>query len=258
MPVASQKSAMAPSANGISLVIEPLVSRMTLSIVAMALAAGQHDVGALGAAPRRPHESALAGRRRLRASAGSRPARACGGCRAAHARSAVDPPASVPRPRIRPIAAAIAMPLAARSRMARVRAACSVAVARETSRARACASSTSPDLADDDWSDAERLIDRHDVAIPHLRARRVVSALRRISSTISSADRVARTRHVEAAGRNGRHAERMPQHVVDDVVVRVVEFEMAASRRRGHACAAPDAATHARARTADRRPTAAR
>ena len=62
---ASQKSAIAPSARGISSLIEPEVSSTTLSIQDSPLAARQHDVAALGAAARRPREGALARRDRL-------------------------------------------------------------------------------------------------------------------------------------------------------------------------------------------------
>ena len=97
---------------------------------------------------------------------------------------------------------------------------------------------------------AEHLPDRRDLALPDLRcATTSASPFRRISSTISSAD-FSRAPGMSSppAGIVG-DAERRAQHVVDDVVVRVVELELAASPWRGHGSAGPDAAVRARART---------
>ena len=65
------------------------------------------------------------------------------------------------------------------------------------------------------------------LAVPDPRARRDVVAVPSHLDHDLLGGFFPRARHVEAAGRDGRDAEGGAQHVVDDVVVRVVELELA-------------------------------
>ena len=117
----------------------------------------------------------------------------------------------------------------ARSRIARARVAWSRAVVREQLALAPCVEHVAHAPGRGLPGRAEHLFERRGHAFPDLGPRR-----RGIAGPAHLQDDflgrfVARAGHVEAARGDRRDPERVPQHVVDDVVVGVVEFEPAAA-----------------------------
>ena len=244
-------------------VIEPLVSSTTLSIQPSRLRPG--STTSARSAPRRDgrDEGALARRDRFHPALQRSSPTACGTARAARVTTlmsrarVVAAPALHARPSPRPAQA----PCAASSSHRASRARPAPPRRPGTSRARSCRRARRRRRLS--CSAAARLAARRRTAAARVtcspsntRGLRRHHARRscRISSTISSADLLARARHVEPAGRDRGEAQLDAQDVVDDVVVRVVELEPAAAARRDRACAAPDAAARAPARRPARCP----
>ena len=191
-PAASQKSAIAPSANGISLAHRAAGVEDDVEHPGIALASGQHDVASDRRRGARRARTCVLPAPRLRARPAAPAATACDRTRAARGPSAASRPASVPRPRSAAMALASARPCGGKvADRTGARAWSSLSFGKQLAFARRvehvaarCPEAASPGRRAEDLAPASR------PRPPRLRVRDGCShaVARRISKTICSAD----------------------------------------------------------------------